>query len=145
MQIRADVAELLHAGLADHTITRELQVDHTTVRAAREALGLPRHKSGRKAAATAEDLFWRRTQPVEGGHHQWTGYRTKDGTPGLRHGGRFYTGYRLAFLIKYGREPEGNALPTCGADHCTAPGHVEDRPMRERSASTFAAIFGTPG
>ncbi|MEV0525996.1 hypothetical protein AB0I66_21405 [Streptomyces sp. NPDC050439] len=146
MRIRADVAELLRAGLSDRAIGRELNVDATvTVRATRQALGLPPARPGRKPAATPEDLFWRRTQPVGGGHFIWTGYRTTSrsgSVPTLRHGGRVHTAYRIAFRLKHGREPEGHVTVTCDRDGCVAPGHTEDRRIRERTNTTFAAIFG---
>ncbi|MFF8656773.1 hypothetical protein [Streptomyces huasconensis] len=146
MKIRADIAELLHAGLSDRAIARQLSVDaKRTVRPAREALGLPRSRPGRKPAPTVEDLFWRRTQPVDGGHLLWTGARgaaSQGRCPFLRHGGRVHTAYRIAFRIKHGREPEGRVTPTCDRDGCVAPDHVEDRRIRERTKSTFDAIFG---
>ncbi|MFD4569348.1 hypothetical protein ACFWOX_33925 [Streptomyces sp. NPDC058467] len=145
MKIRADVAELLRAGLPDRTIARELHVDAKNVAAARERLGLPKAKPGRKPAAAAEDLFWRRVQPTDDGHMEWTGYRDKSGVIGLRHGGTFYTAYRLAFRIATGRDPEGYALPTCEHEHCVKPGHHADRLDREREQrvdALYGAIFG---
>lgn len=145
MNIRADVAELLHAGLSDRAIARQLAVDaEKTVRPARKALGLPTSRPGRRPAATPEDLFWRRTQPVDGGHLIWTGYRQPqaDGTPIFRHGGRHHSAYRIAFRLKHHREPAGRVTPTCERDGCVAPDHVEDRRIRERTKSTFEAIFG---
>lgn len=146
MSIRADVAELLLAGLSDSAIARELGVDaNCTVRPARAALGIPKVRPGRRPAATVEDLFWRRTQPVDDGHLIWTGYRSSEdagGCPILRHGGRKHTAYRIAFRLKHGRDPEGKVTPTCERDGCVAPEHTEDRLIRERTAATFDAIFG---
>ncbi|MFD4559004.1 hypothetical protein ACFWP5_32575 [Streptomyces sp. NPDC058469] len=146
MKVRADVAELLHAGLPDRTIARELHVDAKGVSAARVALGLPKAKPGRKPAATPEDLFWRRVKPTDDGHMEWTGH-TSAGTPILRHGGQLHTAYRIAFHIANGRDPEGYALPSCGREHCTKPGHHEDRADRVREKrvnALYAGIFGTP-
>lgn len=147
-RIRPDVAELLRAGLSDRAIARQLNVDaRATVAPARAALGLPRAKPGKKPAATAEDLFWRRARPTDDGHMTWDGYRSKDGVPGLKHGGRFYTANRLAYRIANGRDPEGYALPSCGRDDCVKPGHHTDRADRAEARKVdtlYAAIFGPP-
>lgn len=145
MTVRADIAELLNAGHSDAAIYRQLHVDRKTAAKARAELGLPKAKSGYKAAATAEDLFWRRTKPTGDGHIEWAGYRTSDGTPALRHRGRVHTAYRLAFRIANGRDPEGYVLPSCGHEGCVKPGHHSDRAGREqeqRVDSLYAAIFG---
>jgi hypothetical protein len=138
MRIRADIAELLHAGLPDRAIARQLHVDAKTVAAARAHLRLPKAKGGHKPAATPEDLFWRRVKPTSDGHLLWDGYRSKDGTLGLRHGGRFYTAHRLAFQIANNREPVGRVTGGCERAGCVHPRCVEDQPMRD----TYAAIFG---
>ncbi|MFJ4649503.1 hypothetical protein ACIP6Q_39215 [Streptomyces bobili] len=145
MKVRSDVAELLKAGLSNRAIARELHVDAKDVSAARIVLGLPKAKSGKRPASTPEDLFWHRAQPTDDGHMQWTGYHTKDGVPGLRHRGTFYTANRLAYRMATGRDPEGYALPSCGRDHCVKPGHHTDRVDREREKrvdSLYGAIFG---
>lgn len=152
MTVRADVAELLRAGLSNRAIAFELHIDAKAVAAAREALGLPKTKPGRRPAATAEDLFWRRAKPTDDGHMVWGGYVTSDGVPGLRHGGSFHTAYRLAFRIATGRDPEGYALPTCDRTYCVKPGHQEDRVDRtnrvearlqeRRVDALYGAIFG---
>lgn len=142
MTVRPDVAELLRAGYGDRTIAGQLGVPWREVARSRQELGLPPALMGPKPAATVEDLFWRRVKPAEGGHMDWGGYHTAHGTPSLRHGDRLYTAYRIAFRIKHGRDPEGKALPCCTHNRCVAPGHHEDRVIRERTESTFAAIFG---
>jgi len=144
MEIRADIAELLHAGHSDAAIARQLHVDKTTAAKARAALGLPKAKSGFKAAATPEDLFWKRVKPTDDGHMEWTGFHMAS-TPGLRHGGRNQTAYRIAYRIANGREPEGHALPNCGRAHCVKPGHHADRVDRQqdrRVDTLYTAIFG---
>ncbi len=148
MTVRADIAELLHAGHSNRSIARQLNLDDKTVAADRARLGLPKPKPGRKPAATAEDLFWRRVQPVDGGHILWTGYLANGGAHGgcpvFRHGGKLWSAYRVAFQIRHGREPEGKVTPTCDRDGCVAPDHTEDRRIRERTKATYAAIFEAP-
>lgn len=146
MNVRADVAELLRAGLSDRAIGRELGVDPiATVRPARQALGIPKAKSGRRPAATPEDLFWHRVKPTDDDHMEWTGHHGAEGTPLLRHGGVLHTGYRLAFRIANGRDPDGYALPSCGREHCVKPGHHGDRSDRAREKrvdALYVDIFG---
>lgn len=147
MNIRADVAELLHAGHPNIAIARQLHIDHRTVSEARRHLGMPKAARGRRAAATPEDLFWRRTQPTDDGHLLWTGHRNNNGVPCLRHGGRGLSAYRIAFRIKHGRDPIGHVKSGCGVEGCVHPRCVEDRPTREanrRADKAFDAIFGTP-
>ncbi|MER7738860.1 hypothetical protein ABTX34_11135 [Streptomyces sp. NPDC096538] len=147
MKIRADIVELLKAGHSDAAIARQLGVDRQcTVAPARAALGLPKHKPGPTPAGTPEDLFWKRAKPTDDGHMEWTGYRTRDGVPGLRHGGRIHTACRVAFRIANGRDPEGNVRPGCGRDGCVAPACQTDRLTRAEARKVdalYGAIFGT--
>jgi DNA-binding CsgD family transcriptional regulator len=127
--VRADIRELLHAGYGDRTIARQLGVTPRTVTRARSILGLPKARGGVKAAATVEDLFWRRVQPIDGGHLQWTGSFTSKGTPQLKWGGRdgtVHTAYRVAFRIRHGHDPVGYVRRTCHITGCVAPDHVAD-------------------
>ncbi|MFF8391832.1 hypothetical protein [Cellulosimicrobium funkei] len=149
MKVRADVAELLRAGHSNRAIARQLHTDAKDVAEARERLGLPKAKSGVKAAASVEDLFWRRVQPVGEGHILWTGHRNNGGAEGgcpvLRHGGKLWSAYRVAFTIRHGREPQGKVTPTCDRDGCVAPDHTQDRAIREqekRVDALYAGIFG---
>ncbi|MEV6791298.1 helix-turn-helix domain-containing protein [Streptomyces sp. NPDC051320] len=142
MKVRADVARLLREGLSDRVIADRLDVCARTVAATRAALRMPKHKSGRVPAASVEELFRLRTRPVDGGHLEWTGYRHQ-GVPALRHAGRNLSACRIAFGIRYDREPEGNVLPGCDfAGICVEPGHMEDRVIRERNRAIYKAIFG---
>lgn len=141
MKVRADVAELLRAGLSNRAIARQVHAGTQEVAEAREVLGLPKAKPGRTAAATPEDLFWRRTQPTDDGHLLWTGYRNNQGVPVLRHGGRGLSAYRIAFRIKYDREPIGYAKPGCTVEGCVHPNCIDDRPMQQKTRATFEAIF----
>lgn len=142
MKIRTDVAELLHAGHSDRQITLQLHLDSRTVADARRALGLSRHKSGVKPAATPQDLFHQRTRPVDGGHLEWTGYITSGGTPFFRWRKRGYTAGRIAFAMRHHRQPVGYVRPGCGYPQCVAPDHVEDQTMRDQLRNQMNAIFG---
>ena len=145
MRVRADIAEMLRAGVTDAGIVRELHVRRATVAAARAALGIPKTPGGRRAAGSVEDLFWRRVQFGEDGHMTWGGYRNTTGAPGLRWGGTVHSAYRVAFRMAIGREPVGKVLPSCGFAGCVAPAHQLDRAGRaeeKRLERLYAGIFG---
>ncbi|MFD4943057.1 hypothetical protein ACFWNT_11075 [Streptomyces sp. NPDC058409] len=142
MKIRTDIADLLRAGHSDREISRVLHLDNRTIAAVRTELGLPRHKSGIKAAGSPRDLFRQRTRPVDGGHLEWTGYVANDGTPFFRWNKRGYTAGRMAFGMQHGRAPVGRVRPGCGHLGCVAPSHVEDQPMRDQLKRQLAGIFG---
>lgn len=136
MSTRA-ITELLHAGVSNHDIATEIGIDRRTVAARRAALGLPDARTI-KGSSGLEDLFWRRVEPVEGGHLAWTGHRNNTGVPVVHTTGRMYTAGRIAFRIRWGREPVGRVKSGCEYDGCVHPEHVDDQPMREQ----YAAIFG---
>lgn len=132
---RARITELLHAGHSDRAIGRQLHCDPRTVATIRANLGLPKSRPGIKPAATIEALFHARTQPASGGHLRWTGYTDPHRTPIFRYRGRIHSAYRVAFRIRTGRDPVGNALPTCDYDGCVQPAHVGDRVTRHNQAA----------
>jgi hypothetical protein len=138
MTVRPDVAELLHAGYGDRTIARRAGVSIGTVTRARAALALSPGRPGPKGPATPEDLFWLRARLLDDGHMEWTGTIHRGTTPTLRHGGRRYTAYRVAFGIAHQREPQGRVEPGCDRRGCVHPRHVEDQAMRTQ----YTAIFG---
>lgn len=143
MKIRDDIAELLHQGLSDREICRQVHCDPRTTARTRDALGIPRNPPGRPRSATSlEAAFRARTEPVDGGHLRWTGYLSTHGTPRFKYGKTFLTARRVAFKIRTGREPHGNALPSCDFPGCVAPDHIDDQRIRDRDRATYAAIFG---
>lgn len=139
--LRSDIIKLLHQGLSDRAIGRQLHCDPRVVSRTRATLGLPQVRCYANPAASAEELFWERVEEVEGGHLRWTGYRG-DGTPRLTWGGRLHTAYRIAFRIRTGREPEGYVLPSCDYPSCVAPRCVADAAERKRDRRALAAILG---
>jgi hypothetical protein len=131
VKIRTDVADMLRAGVPQIRIARQLHIDRKTVIRTRIALGLPAPKAGRPPeGASLEELYRRRTKPVDGGHLEWTGYRNSEGVPIVRYGKRSHSGYRIAFRIQAGREPVGHVTVGCDYEGCVEPGHVEDRVTR---------------
>lgn len=136
MNTRAAIEELLRAGYGNKAIARQVHVRHQRVAAIRAELDLP--NVVRPTQATySEDAFWRRTQPV-GDHLTWTGHYNSTGVPCLRTTDGMHTAYRIAFRIRWGREPVGAVRPGCDMERCIQPRHVEDQPMRQQ----YAAIFG---
>jgi hypothetical protein len=95
----------------------------------------------RPKAMTLEEAFRHHAEPVDGGHVRWTG-STSHKTPSVWFSGSTYSAYKVAFRLHHGREPEGLVTPACGMPGCVAGAHVEDRPMRQRTDSLYAAIFG---
>ncbi|MFH8717280.1 hypothetical protein [Streptomyces zaomyceticus] len=138
MKIRTDIADLLRAGHSVGEIVSTLKVDAITVRAARQALGIPPRKPG-PAPENIEVTFRRRAQATPDGHLIWTGasyaLSTLDGAS--------LSALRYAFRQRYGRAPVGHVRPGCGTPRCVHPNHVEDQPMREELATQLAAIFGS--
>jgi hypothetical protein len=132
---RNAIVELLRAGWSDRAIARHVHVRNTLVGEIRAQLGIPAHKPGPTPAGTYEDLFWRRAIPTIDGHLIWP-----QTTASIRisHEGPKQTAGRIAFRIRYGRDPIGQVRPGCGMERCVRPAHVEDQPMREQ----YAAIFG---
>src|SRR5690606_7912953 len=113
MNVRADVAELLRAGYGDRTIARRLGVTQRSVTEARAALGLPKARGGYKSAASAEDLYWRRAQPLDDGHYQWRGGHNSSGVPVLSWRKQPITARRVAYRIANGHDPVGYVYPVC--------------------------------
>lgn len=141
MKIRADIADMLRAGLPNQTIAARLRCDRKAVAKTRSALGLPKTPPGSRGRPLA-DLIAARTEPVEGGHMRWTGTLNSAGSPVLNYRGAPKSVHRLVFINRHGREPVGKVRTGCDYPGCVHPDHVEDRPMRERNRATYAAIFG---
>ncbi|MFJ5967933.1 hypothetical protein [Streptomyces sp. NPDC093060] len=137
MNVRPDVAELLHAGYGDRTIARRLNLPQPAIAIARATLELPAGRPGPKAPDSPEGCFWRRVQPTDDGHLLWPGYSPKHGAH-ITHDGIQYSIHRIAFRIANQREPEGRVLTGCHQPGCVHPQHVEDQRMRNQ----FNQIFG---
>lgn len=141
-ETRAEIERLLREGRPDRAIAHQVGVHHVTVSKIHKALGLPRHPSGRKSYPTLAEAFHAHTEPVNGGHLRWTGNRAAGGTPRVMHAGHTYSAYRIAFLLRTGREPVGKALPGCDFDGCVAPVCMTDQRQRERDRAAYTGIFG---
>jgi hypothetical protein len=143
MKVRADIAELLRAGVPHSHICRQLHCGPITVQRTREALGLPAPQAGPAGAPSLEEAFRQNTKPSEDGHLMWRGFDTRS-TPRLTYRGTTYSGYRLAFVLYHQRQPVGRVTSSCRVLGCVRGDHVADEPMRaanRRSDRAFSAIF----
>lgn len=138
MNVRTDIAEMLRDGLTDTQIAARAHVGHKTVAAARAALNIPKCRAGHKSEPSLDHLLRNRIRVV-GDHWEWTGQLIRT-TPVARFHGHRYTGWRIAFVVRYGRPPVGTVRPGCGHPSCVR--HVADRPMREQLNTQYNAIFG---
>ncbi|MFF2852617.1 hypothetical protein ACFVT5_40950 [Streptomyces sp. NPDC058001] len=136
MKIPAGVEAMLREGRTNQDIAARAHTSHRKVAQHRADLGLPKCQ-GAPPASTAAEAFAARTRPTPDGHLDWTGTFLAS-VPSLHVEGRQTSARRLAFRLRYGREPVGNVLPGCGYSACVHPDHIEDKPMRQQ----YAAIFG---
>src|SRR5690606_33477146 len=83
MNTHAAIEKLLRDGHGNKAIAKRVRVRHQTVAAIRAELGIPNLVQPTKATYR-EDAFWQRTQPVDGGHLNWTGHYNSTGVPCLR-------------------------------------------------------------
>lgn len=146
MKVRDDIAQLLHAGVPQIQIARQLHCAQITIQRTREALGLPAPGRGRRpAAATLEEAFRAHLEPTDDGHVRWTGAVNSYGSPKVTANRETQSAYRIAFTLHHGREPVGRVTAGCGLQGCVRGDHIADQPMRQanqRADRAFAAIFG---
>jgi hypothetical protein len=142
LEKRAKIAEALRANpnLSNAAIARQLRADRHLVGDIRRALGLPRAPL---QPLTLEEKWEKYTRPVDGGHLEWTGERQRtSGTPVMRYREQIHTAARIAFRIRYGRDPQGHTFADCGMRHCVAPDHVQDEPGRIRLREQLRYLTG---
>jgi hypothetical protein len=141
-RVRADVAELLRAGLTNIEVARRLGCDRHAVGDARRALGIPPVP---RQPLSLEEKWRACTEPVEGGHLRWTGPRQKrSGSPVMRYREKPVSPAAVAFRIRTGRDPVGYCFAECGYPHCVAPEHVDDAATRDRDRGTLRLLIGRP-
>lgn len=134
------ITELLHQGLTNAAIVRELHCDVHRVARIRHQLGIANVPI---QPLTLEQKWAARTRPVEGGHLEWTGERqSTSGTPVLRYREKSYSPAAVAFRIRHGRDPQGYTYAECGLHHCVDPDHVDDEPGRARTREQLRYLTG---
>lgn len=139
---RARLLELAAAGTSTAAIVRELHMDVRDVRRIRNEAGHPAPKW--KPQPLTRDEKWRSlTCEVDGGHLDWLGERqTTSGTPVMRYKEESYTAAGIAFELRTGRKPIGQAFAECGFKHCVAPEHVDDTETRIRDRQALRIVLG---
>lgn len=133
------IKALLREGLNDRQIGRRLRTSPKRVAAIRAELDLPVFQV---KPQTFDERWDANTEPVDGGHIQWTGRLRAGSNPTVRHEGRYISPRRTVFERLHGRPAVGRVLPGCGYGPCVRPDHLEDQPMRDQLAKQYAAIFG---
>lgn len=136
---RSEIVALLAEGHTDRYIVRTLQTSHKRVRDTRAMLGLP---PVARTALPVEVKWSTYARPLDGGHFEWTGPKSRYGTPVLRHRETHLPAAAVAFRQQHGRDPVGYVKAGCDMAQCVAPAHVEDRPMREALRNQLNQIFG---
>lgn len=138
---REEIVRALRTPRSDSAISRDLRCDRHRVTAIRKSLGLPPVP---QQPLTLQQKWATFTRPADdGGHVEWTGERQKsNGTPVMRYREKPYTAARVAFIVKYGREPVGYVFAECGVRHCVAPAHVDDEPGRLRAREQLRFLTG---
>ncbi|RDG35179.1 helix-turn-helix domain-containing protein [Streptomyces corynorhini] len=137
---REQIEELLRAGKSNSAIARHLRCDKHRVAAIRADLGLPNVPA---QPLTLEEKWAAKTEPVDGGHLEWTGSRqTSSGTPVMRYREQMHTAAAIAFRIRTGRDPQGYARAECGHHHCVAPAHVDDTATRTTTREQLRYLTG---
>lgn len=139
--IRQNIEAMLRKGIPQMHIANQLGVAPATVQRAREALGLPAPRAGRRDRYDSiEDAFRANTEAVDDGHVIW-----QCSTPNVCFRQQRIPATRVSFELHHGRPPVGPVLPNCEVGGCVAGDHLTDKPMREanqRADKAFAAIFG---
>lgn len=139
--VRQDIETLLRQNAPQMHVAKQLGIAPGTVQRAREALGLPAPRCGRRDRyASLEEAFRANTEMGNDGHLRWT-----CGTPNVCFRQQRVPATRVSFELHHGRPPVGPVLSTCGLGGCVAGAHLADQPMRaanKRADKAFTAIFG---
>lgn len=137
---RGQIAALIHQGLTNTTIARQLHCDKARAARIRRELGIPNVP---RQPLSLVEKWHSLTHPVDGGHLEWLGERGKSaGTPVMRYGERSYSPAAIAFGIQHGREAKGQTFADCGFKQCVAPAHVDDETTRQRTREQLRYLTG---
>ncbi|WP_432124021.1 hypothetical protein [Streptomyces sp. C10-9-1] len=141
-QLRLRIAAMLRAGATYAQVRAELGAGSSTVASVRREYSIPVVAGRAFAPRTMAEAYARHAEDTGDGHVRWTGPWNQVPTPVVNFGRGQDTVRRVAFRLAYGREPVGPVTSGCGEPWCVAPGHGEDRPMREQLRAQLEAIGG---
>lgn len=135
------ITELLHSGLSNSAIARQLRCDGHRVGRIRRELGVPQVSA---QPLTLDEKWATLVRPREGGHLEWLGERQSTrGTPVLRYKDRSYSPAAIAFRVQHGRAPQGRVFAECqDFTQCIAPAHVDDAPGRAQVREQLRFLNG---
>lgn len=143
---RDRLAAMLRDGATNKAAALALGLDKATPARYRALLGLgpaPKQPSPTRSPLTVEEKFATYTKPLDGGHMEWTGRRTRsNGTAVFTHRERTYTARSIGFRVSNGRDPEGYVTAECDYEGCVAPDHLADEPGRTHVRAQLAAVLG---
>ncbi|WP_435610862.1 hypothetical protein [Streptomyces sp. C10-9-1] len=140
LELRARIAAMLRAGATYAEVRAELGASLNLIADVRREHSIPVPARTRPMRSEA-DAYAAGAEHTDGGHVRWAG-EWAGRCPQVSHHGRQESARRVAFRLAHGREPVGHVIAACGAAWCVAPGHVEDRPMREQLRAQLEAIGG---
>lgn len=140
--IPPNVEALLRRGVRAALINEQTGVPLATLIRYRQRLGLPTPPRARPHVESLQSAFESRTRPGPDGHLVWTGGTSGGGAPYFMNASTNYSGYRVAFWLRTGTWPVGQARPECGTPHCVAPAHIDDTVTRTRDRAALAAVMG---
>lgn len=121
--------ELTHDNASDIEVAERLECRTDYIARVRSDLGMEEYPRPLvTAGASAAAVFAANATLLEGGHRQWKGRVSRDGTPLFSN---VETVNRVSFRLTYGTEPQGQVRVDCEWPHCVAGDHLTDRLMRK--------------
>lgn len=139
---RAEITALLRQGRSNTAISLELRCDKKRVATLRRLHNIPHAPI---QPLTLEEKWATFTKQLPGGHVEWTGSRQRrSGTPILRYKQAMYTAAAVAFRIRHGRPPVGQAYADCNHHQCVALDHVQDTTTRGQLREALRHVTGLP-
>ncbi|MDT0377311.1 hypothetical protein RM572_00785 [Streptomyces sp. DSM 42041] len=139
-----DVIRLFNAGCTNTEIASRLHMDRSTVGRLRRDLGYPPAPRPRPRPRSLGEVFTAGTTSLPGGHVLWTGHRTEDGTPVLKHQGRHHTVRRVAWFLEHGWWPKGRVTAGCEHRWCVTGHHQRDSAGVQQARADGRAVTGMP-
>ncbi|WP_037616344.1 hypothetical protein [Streptomyces aureus] len=139
---REQILAALQLGHSAARIARDLACDRGRVRRIRDEAGLPVYVRGSEQPSLT-DRWRQHAVSTTNGHMEWTGERsTNSNRPLISFQYSHRSAAAVAFFLRTGRDPIGNAVADCGMRHCVAPEHVLDADERRRTREQLRYLQG---